>query len=167
MAEPFIGEIRMFAGSFAPNGWALCQGQTLSISENDALFNLIGTTYGGDGQETFQLPDLRSRVPIHQGNNFILGENGGVESVTLSVQQIPAHTHPLVTTTSIATQSSPANNVLAQSSAADLYIEDSPTTSLAPSSIGPSGGTQPHDNMQPFLGINYIIALFGIYPSPS
>jgi microcystin-dependent protein len=172
MGQPFVGEIRMFAGNFAPVGWAFCSGQLLPISENDTLFNLIGTTYGGDGQETFALPDLRGRLPVHMGQgagltNRIIGEAGGVETVTLTTQQMPSHTHGLVASTGIANQSSPTNNVVAQSSAADLYIEDTPTAPLANASILSSGGSQPHDNMHPYLCVSYIISLFGIYPSPT
>ena len=164
MAQPFVGEIRMFAGNFAPAGWMFCQGQLLPISENETLFVLIGTTYGGDGESTFALPDLRGRIPIHQGNGFILAETGGVEQVTLTVNQIPSHTHPLIATTSVANQSSPTNNLPAQSTAADLYIEDTATAALAPSAITPTGGSQPHTNFQPYLCVNYIISLFGIFP---
>ena len=164
MAQPFVGELRMFAGNFAPAGWMFCDGRLLPISENETLFTLIGTTYGGDGQSTFALPDLRGRVPMHNGNGFILAETGGAETVTLTVNQIPAHTHPLVATTAVANQSSPANNVLAQSTAADLYIEDTATVAMAPGAVSPVGGNQPHTNMQPYLGVNYIISLFGIYP---
>lgn len=167
MAQPYVGEIRMFAGNFAPAGWMFCGGQLLPISENETLFQLIGTTYGGDGESTFALPDLRSRIPIHQGNGFILAETGGAEEITLTVNQIPAHTHPLLATTAVANQSSPANNVLAQSTAADLYIEDTATVALAPASVGSVGGSQPHTNLQPFLCVNYIISLFGIFPSPT
>jgi microcystin-dependent protein len=154
----------MFAGNFAPVGWAFCDGQLLPISENDVLFTLIGTTYGGDGQETFALPDMRGRIPIHQGNGFILAETGGAEQITLTVQQIAAHSHPLIATTSVANQSSPSNNVVAQSTAADLYIEDTATAALAPSAIGPVGGSQPHTNFQPYLCIEFIISLFGLFP---
>src|SRR6184192_654779 len=115
MGEPFVGEIRMFGGSFAPAGWAMCQGQSMPISENETLFQLIGTTYGGDGQETFNLPDLQSRVPIHQGNGIVLAETGGVEDVTLTLQQIPVHTHALTGSTGNGTQVNPANNLLASS----------------------------------------------------
>jgi microcystin-dependent protein len=167
MAQPYVGELRMFAGNFAPAGWMFCDGQLLPISENETLFQLIGTTYGGDGESTFALPDLRSRIPIHQGNGFILAETGGAEEITLTVNQIPAHGHPLLATTAISTQSSPANTVLAQSTAADLYIEDTPTAALAATSVGPVGGSQPHSNLQPFLCVNYIISLFGIFPSPT
>lgn len=170
MAQPYVGEIRMFAGNFAPAGWAFCEGQTLPISENEVLFQLIGTTYGGDGEQTFNLPNLASRVPIHMGTGpdgttYEMGEMAGVESVTLTPQQIPSHNHALVATTAIATQSSPSGNLLAQSSAMDLYIEDVPNVALSPQSIGPAGGSQPHENMQPFLCINFIISLFGIFPS--
>src|SRR5215203_204057 len=164
MAQPFVGEIRMFAGNFASAGWAFCDGQLLPISENETLFTLIGTTYGGDGESTFALPDMRGRIPIHQGNGFILAETGGVEEITLTVQQIPAHSHPLIATTSVANQSSPSNNVVAQSTAADLYIEDTATAALAPSAVGPVGGSQPHTNFQPYLCIEFIISLFGIFP---
>lgn len=167
MAQPYVGEIRMFAGNFAPAGWMFCSGQLLPISENETLFQLIGTTYGGDAESTFALPDLRGRLPIHVGSGFILGENGGVEDVTLTVNQMAAHTHSLLATTAVANQSSPANNVLAQSTAADLYIEDTATAGLAPAAIAPFGGSQPHTNVQPFLCVNFIISLFGIFPSPT
>lgn len=167
MAQPYVGEIRMFAGNFAPAGWMFCEGQLLPISEYETLFNLIGTTYGGDGESTFALPDLRGRLPIHQGNGFILAETGGAEEITLTVSQIPAHSHPCLATLSIANQSSPNNNVLAQSSAADLYIEDAPDVNLAPQSISSTGGSQPHTNFQPYLCVNFIISLFGIFPSPT
>ena len=167
MAQPYVGEIRMFAGNFAPAGWMFCQGQSLPISENETLFQLIGTTYGGDGQETFWLPDLRGRIPIHQGNGFIIGESGGVESVTLTVNQIPAHTHPLLAATAIGNDPNPAGGVLAESSVVSLYQAGSPTSAMAPQSIGPVGGSQPHSNMQPYLCVHFIISLFGIFPSPT
>src|SRR5690349_20241015 len=149
MAQPYVGEIRMFAGNFAPAGWMFCEGQLLPISEYETLFNLIGTTYGGDGQSTFALPDLRGRIPIHWGNGRILAESGGTESVTLTVQQIPAHSHPLMASADLATLPDPANSVLAQSRTAgiDLYIEDNATVSMAPTAIGSVGGSQPHDNL--------------------
>ena len=165
MAQPYVGEIRMFAGNFAPAGWMFCEGQQLPISEYETLFNLIGTTYGGDGQETFALPDLRGRLPLHQGNGFILAQTGGTEQITLTVQQIPVHTHAFLASTSVATQTSPANNVVAQSSVASLYIEDTPNANLAPTVIGVAGGSQPHSNLQPFLCVNFIISLFGLFPS--
>jgi microcystin-dependent protein len=164
MAQPFVGEIRMFAGNFNPAGWEFCRGQLLPISENEVLFVLIGTTYGGDGESTFALPDLRGRIPIHQGNGFILAETGGAEQITLTVNQIAAHSHPLIATASVANQSSPTNNVPAQSTAADLYIEDTAAASLASTAITPVGGSQPHTNFQPYLCINFIISLFGIFP---
>jgi microcystin-dependent protein len=167
MSNPFIGEIRMFAGNFAPAGWALCQGQLIPISENDTLFNLIGTTYGGDGQENFALPDLQSRIPLHAGSNYILGQSGGVESVTLNTQQMPAHTHPFVANTALALSPDPAGNILAQPPVLNLYFGDVAGAALNPSSILPAGGSQPHENLQPYLVINFIISLFGIYPSPS
>lgn len=167
MAQPYVGEIRMFAGNFAPAGWMFCEGQLLPISENETLFQLIGTTYGGDGQSTFALPDLRGRLPLHQGNGFILAETGGAEEITLTVSQIPAHSHPLVASTNIANQTSPANSVLAQSAAADLYIEDTPTVNLSTSAMEAVGGSQPHTNFQPYLCIDFIISLFGIFPSPT
>lgn len=168
--EPFIGEIRLFAGNFAPWGWALCDGSLLPISENDALFVLLGTTYGGDGQETFGLPDLRGRVPMHMGTNpnsgitSIIGEMAGVEAVTLSTQQIPAHNHAFLASTDIPMLSSPANAVPGQA-ASKLYRATGTTAQMAAAMVQPAGGSQPHDNMQPYVCINYIIALFGIFPS--
>ena len=167
MAQPYVGEIRMFAGNFAPAGWMFCEGQLLPISENETLFQLIGTTYGGDGESTFRLPDLQSRVPIHFGNGFVLAQTGGVEEITLTANQIPAHTHHLMPPTSAANQTPPNNNVLAESATLDLYIEDTPLVSLAAATIAPVGGSQPHSNLQPFLVISFIISLFGIFPSPS
>jgi microcystin-dependent protein len=164
MAQPYVGEIRMFAGNFEPAGWSFCDGRLQPISENETLFTLIGTTYGGDGESTFALPDLRGRLPIHNGNGFILAETGGVESVTLTVNQMASHTHPLIATTSVANQSSPSNNLMAQSTAADLYIEDTATAALAPAAITSTGGSQPHANFQPYLCVNFIISLFGIFP---
>lgn len=166
MAQPYVGEIRMFAGNFAPVGWMFCEGQLLPISENETLFQLIGTTYGGDGESTFGLPDMRGRIPIHQGGGFILAENGGAEEITLTVQQIPAHSHPLLCSTAPATESAPGGEVLAQSKTAGIhaYLEDVPNANLAPTSIGSVGGSQPHTNFQPYLCVNYIISLFGIFP---
>jgi microcystin-dependent protein len=164
MAQPYVGEIRMFAGNFAPAGWMFCEGQLLPISEYETLFTLLGTTYGGDGQSTFALPDLRGRVPIHNGNGFTLAQTGGAEQITLTVNQIASHTHPLIATTSVANQSSPSNNIMAQSTAADLYIEDTATAGLAPAAITPTGGSQPHANFQPYLCVDFIISLFGIFP---
>lgn len=169
MAQPYVGEIRLFAGNFAPSGWMFCAGQLLPISENETLFNLIGTTYGGDGQSTFALPDLRGRIPVHQGNGVILAEADGAEEITLTTNQIPAHSHPLQATNDTATQANPGGQVLAQFSQANIfpYLEDVPNVSLAPTAITPVGGSQPHTNFQPYLCINYMISLFGIFPSPS
>ncbi len=167
MAQPYIGEIRLFAGNFAPAGWQFCNGALLPISEYDTLFALIGTTYGGDGESTFAVPDLQSRVPIHQGNGFVLAETGGVESVTLTPTQIPAHSHPLLATTAPGTSNTPAGNLLAQTSSVTPYINDAPTSPMAAASVGSTGGSQPHNNMQPFLAVTYIISLYGIFPSPS
>ena len=124
MAQPYVGEIRMFAGSFAPAGWMFCEGQLLPIAENETLFQLIGTTYGGDGQSTFALPDLRGRLPIHQGNGFVLAETGGAEEITLTVPQIPAHSHPYLTTANAGTQIDPSGNLLSASPTIDFYIVD-------------------------------------------
>jgi microcystin-dependent protein len=165
MAQPYVGEIRMFAGNFAPAGWMFCEGQLLPISEYETLFNLIGTTYGGDGQSTFALPDLRGRIPLHFGNGFTLAETGGVETITLTVSQIPAHSHPLLASTNFANQASPTSNVLAQLTASEIYSPFPPTAALNPSTIGSTGGSQPHNNFQPYLCVDFIISLFGIFPS--
>ncbi|MBA2691310.1 MAG: phage tail protein [Rubrobacter sp.] len=165
MAQPYVGEIRMFAGNFAPAGWMFCEGQLLPISENESLFQLIGTTYGGDGQSTFALPDLRGRLPIHQGNGFILAETGGAEETTLTTNQIPAHSHPLLASASPAAQESPANAVTGQiPGGARLYGTQSPGD-MAAQSVGSVGGSQPHTNFQPYLCVDFIISLFGIFPS--
>lgn len=163
-----LGEIRMFAGNYPPAGWAFCEGQLLPISEYEDLFNLIGVTYGGDGNSTFAVPDLRGRIPIHKGNGFTLSERGGVEEVTLTVNQMPAHSHLLLASTTLASSPDPGGNVLAQSrtAAVDLYLEDNPTTNMAATAIGSVGGNQPHSNMQPYLCISFIIALHGVYPTP-
>jgi microcystin-dependent protein len=165
---PYIGEIRMFAGNFPPNGWAFCDGQLVSISQNDSLFILIGTTYGGDGQSTFALPNLQSRVPIHVGNGFALGQSGGTEEVTLTTQQIPVHTHPAACKggTNTGNSATPANTVWASQSSFGIYTTDfSSPVQMNPGAMQPSGGSQPHDNMVPFLCINFILSLFGIFPS--
>lgn len=168
MAQPYVGEIRMFAGNFAPAGWQLCEGQLLPISENETLFQLIGTTYGGDGQSTFALPDLRGRIPIHQGSGSILAETGGVEEVSLTVQQIPAHSHPQLANSAIATENQPSTRLLAQAATVDAYISPgAPAVALSSISVSPTGGSQPHSNFQPYLCVNFIISLFGIFPSPT
>jgi microcystin-dependent protein len=157
----------MFAGNFAPAGWMFCEGQLLPISENETLFQLIGTTYGGDGQSTFALPDLRGRIPLHQGNGFILAETGGAEEITLTVSQIPAHTHPLLATTSTATLTDAGGNVPAQTQTFDLYQSTPGNINMAAQSISAVGGSQPHTNFQPYLCVDFIISLFGIFPSPT
>lgn len=167
MAQPYVGEIRMFGGNFAPSGWMFCDGQLLPISENETLFQLIGTTYGGDGQTTFALPDLRGRVPIHQGNGVILAETGGAEEITLTVNQIPAHGHPLLASTGPGSANTPVGNVTAEPPSISLYIEDVPSVGLSPAAVGPVGGSQPHTNFQPYLCVSFIISLFGIFPSPT
>jgi microcystin-dependent protein len=165
MGTPYIGEIRMFAGNFAPAGWAFCQGQLIPISENDALFQLIGTTYGGDGQETFALPNLSSRIPYHVGSGYTLGQMGGVESVTLTTQQIPVHGHLANANTPNANQPTPAGNVWGASTLS-AYTKANPSNcTMSPAALLPSGSSQPHDNMPPFLCLNFIISLYGIFPS--
>lgn len=164
MAQPYVGEIRMFAGNFAPVGWMFCDGALLPISENETLFNLIGTTYGGDGESTFGLPDLRGRVPIHQGNGYTLAENGGVEEVTLTINQIPSHTHtPWASNSGLS--DNPANNFWANSATGKPYSAAPPAVQMNVGTITPTGNSQPHDNMIPFLCVSYIISLFGIFPS--
>src|SRR5213078_1803245 len=151
MAQPYVGDLRMFAGNFAPAGWMFCEGQLLPISEYETLFNLIGTTYGGDGQSTFALPDLRGRIPLHQGNSFTLAETGGAEEITLTVSQIPAHSHPFIATTDIANQGSPSGTLCAQPSVTKLYFAAAGAAVMAANSITPTGGSQPHANFQPYL----------------
>jgi microcystin-dependent protein len=164
MAQPYVGEIRMFGGNFAPAGWMFCDGQLLPISENETLFQLIGTTYGGDGQSTFALPDLRGRVPIHQGNGFILAETGGAEQITLNTNQIPVHSHvPLSSSTG--GSDSPSNNFWGTSTSGNPYVAAPGNLVMNPAAIGSIGGSQPHENMIPYLGISHIISLFGIFPS--
>lgn len=165
MAQPYVGEIRMFAGNFAPAGWMFCEGQLLPISENETLFQLIGTTYGGDGESTFALPELRGRIPVHQGNGFVLAETGGAEEITLTVNQIPAHTHPLIASTNVSQDTSPQNKVLGQSAGPLPYIQDTPDTNLSTQAMTSVGGSQPHTNFQPYLCIDFIISLFGLFPS--
>ena len=167
MAQPYVGEIRLFAGNFAPAGWMFCDGQLLPISENETLFQLIGTTYGGDGESTFALPDLRSRVPLHQGNGFILAETGGAEEITLTVNQIAAHSHPLLGDSQPAESAQPQGRVFAEADE-DVYgTVMRPAVNLAPQSVSPVGGRQSHTNMRSYACIHYIISLFGIFPSPT
>ena len=167
MAQPYVGEIRMFAGNFAPAGWMFCEGQLLPISENETLFQLIGTTYGGDGESTFALPDLRGRIPIHQGNGFILAETGGAEEITLTVNQIPAHSHPVLGSSSIANDANPQGKIVAEASTFFPYLNAAPIVSMATQAVSSVGGSQPHTNFQPYLCVDFIISLFGIFPSPT
>jgi microcystin-dependent protein len=171
MSDPFIGEIRMFGGNFAPAGWAMCQGQLLPISENDALFALIGTTYGGDGQETFALPDLQGRAPVHMGTGpggvtFQIGEKAGTETETLTTQQLPLHNHAVLGSAANGGTTSPIQNVPATAAEVTVfaYGVDNPPDVLSSQSITPVGGNQPHENLQPYLTISFIISLFGIFP---
>jgi len=168
MSQPYVGEIRMFAGTFAPVGWALCTGGLLPISDNDVLFQVIGTTYGGDGIETFGLPDLSGRLPVHQGTGpslgrtFTMGEAAGAETVQLSVQQLPRHGHPIAAAATATTPSASGNYLAGW---ADVpFSTDTPTAQLG-TALNPAGGDQAHDNMPPYLAINYIISLYGLFPS--
>lgn len=177
MGQPYVGEIRMFGGNFAPAGWMLCEGQLLPISENETLFQLIGTTYGGDGQNTFALPDLRGRIPIHQGNAFVLAQQAGTEAETLTVAQIPAHTHVPMAGPNQGTSTSPtgllpaglgeANAYLAAPNNGTLNFNGALAQTFHPTAIQAAGGSQPHSNMQPYLCVHFIISLFGIFPSPT
>ncbi|CAM2066831.1 Phage tail protein [Sulfidibacter corallicola] len=170
MSEPFVGEVRMFAGNFAPRGWAFCDGQLLAVSQNDALFSLLGTIYGGDGRTTFGLPDLRGRIPIHAGSGpglspRRLGAKAGSENETLTVNQLPSHTHDFRATTLFADTASPQGKVMAESATLDIYNAEIPEVSLNSGAITNVGGSRSHTNLMPFLCINFIIALVGIYPS--
>ena len=167
MADPFLGEIRMFAGTYAPVDWAFCDGALISIADNSALFNLIGTLYGGDGQTTFALPDLRGRLPMHQGGGFALGQSGGLEEVTLTIGELPAHSHPLVGAGAPGAVGIPANAVLASSTGMQPFAVETPSVALATNSISTAGSSQTHTNLQPYLCVNFIIALDGIYPPKS
>ncbi len=157
----------MFAGNFAPAGWSFCEGQLLPISENETLFQLIGTTYGGDGESTFALPDLRGRIPVHQGDGFILAETGGAEEITLTANQIAAHSHPFLAAAVPGDQISPIGSVPANSFAVTPYINEAPNGNFSASAIALAGGSQPHTNFQPYLCVSFIISLFGIFPSPT
>ena len=173
MGQPFVGEIRMFGGNFAPAGWMFCQGQLLAISDYETLFNLIGTTYGGDGQNTFALPDLRSRVPVHQGTGssgttYTLAQTGGVETVTLTINQIPSHTHTSIADNNpgTTTATDPPNHFYGYGGTTELYSSHTGALKTLETSTA-EGGSQPHDNRQPYLAVNFIIALFGVYPTQS
>ncbi len=170
MSEPFIGEIRMFAGNFAPRGWAYCDGQLLATSQNKALFSLLGTIYGGDGRTTFGLPELRGRIPLHKGtgpglSDRKVGSKGGGEKVTLTTNQLAPHTHDWNANTAVADSSAPAGKVTAKATAPVIYRDKAQTTDLASATIANAGGSQPHNNLMPTLCVHFIVALFGIYPS--
>lgn len=165
MSQPYVGEIRMFAGNFAPAGWMFCEGQLLPISEYETLFVLITTTYGGDGETTFGLPDLRGRVPVHQSSNIPLASMFGTETETLITSQIPAHSHAFLVYDATANSPNPGNNQLGLSTQAELFYGDNPGTMMNAGAISPIGGSQPHENMMPFLCISFIISMFGIFPT--
>ncbi len=165
MAEPFLSEIRLMSFNFAPKGWAMCNGQLLPINQNQALFSLLGTTYGGNGQTNFALPDLRGRVPIHVGSGFTLGQSGGEQAHTVTQAEMPAHTHNLQVTNANGSIPSPSGNILA--GALNMYHSPANVTTLSPGTIGNVGGSQPHVNMQPYLTLTFCIALQGIFPSPN
>lgn len=170
MSEPYVGEIRMFAGNFAPRGWAFCDGQLLAISQNDALFSLLGTVYGGDGRTTFGLPDLRGRVPVHVGSGPGLsprswGEKYGQETVTLTTSQMPTHNHDVLASNAVGSQAAPGGAMLASSPTVRLYRPVPTNADFDAAATSSVGGGQSHNNIMPFLCVNFIIALFGIYPS--
>jgi microcystin-dependent protein len=163
MSQPYVGEIRMFGGNFAPAGWMFTEGQLLPISEYETLFNLIGTTYGGDGQSTFALPDLRGRLPMHMGNGFTLAQTGGAETVTLTVPTIPSHSHPYLGTTNTGSSNTPNNNVIGGQTVEGnaMFAPAAGTIAMNTNAIGSTGGSQP------YLCISFIISLFGVFPSPT
>lgn len=174
MTEPYLGQIIMFGGNFAIRGYAFCDGQLLSIAQNSALFAILGTTYGGNGQTTFGLPDFRGRVPVHMGHGnglspYSLGQMGGVEGVTLGAAQIPAHNHPLMANSNAADQLAPNNHILAAepTGMSAIYTDQPANTQLNPQAIGATGGSQPHENRQPYLTVTFQIALQGVFPSRS
>ena len=170
MGTPYIGEIRMFGGSFAPVGWAMCQGQLMPVSQNETLFNLIGTTYGGDGQKTFGIPDLRGRAPMHAGQgpgitqNYQLGEMAGAETVTVTVNQIPIHNHAMLASGDSATAITGANGIVANAVQLTMYFAAPADSGLNSQAVQPVGGSQPHENMQPYLVVTFILSLFGVFP---
>ncbi len=171
MSQPYVGEIRLFAGNFAPAGWGFCDGSLQSITENEILFQLIGTTYGGDGQNTFALPDLRSRVPVHTGSlagvTYSLGQSGGVEQVTLNSTTLPSHNHAAGCTDATGNSATAGGSIPAVNATALAYGAIPPNVGMNPAIIGNAGGNQPHTNIQPFLCVSFIISFFGIFPSPN
>jgi len=171
MGQPYVGEIRMFGGNFAPMGWMFCEGQLLPISENETLFQLIGTTYGGDGQSTFALPDLRGRIPVHQGTGpglpgYTLAETGGMETVTLTVNQMPVHNHVFAMQQS-GSHATPEGTILASSPLRQFSSATGGLKTMSPAMVVPAGGNQPHDNFMPYLCVSFIISMYGIFPSPT
>ncbi|SIT13104.1 Microcystin-dependent protein [Roseivivax lentus] len=172
MSEPFVGQITMFAGNFAPRGWAFCDGQLIAVSQNDALFSLLGTIYGGDGRTTFALPDMRGRLPVHQGtgpglSDRKIGAKGGQEYETLTIQEMATHSHSFHANTATATSPNPQGNLLAEGAGVNFYNTATPDQTMNPAAIASAGGSQSHINLMPSLCVNFIIALFGIYPSRS
>ncbi len=171
MSLPYVGEIRLFAGNFPPNGWAFCDGQLMAIAQNTVLFDLIGTTYGGDGVTTYALPDMRGRVPVHQGrgtgSNYVMGEPGGVENVTLAASQMPQHTHAMSASTSAASATHGPSEVLGSSATMSLYGSGTPNMAMDPNAITQVGGGQSHANVPPFVALSFIISLFGVFPTQS
>lgn len=166
MARHYIGEIRIFAGNFAPVGWELCEGQLMAITDFEELFHLIGTSYGGDGQNTFALPDLRGRLPIHRGDGVALAEAGGIEEIALTAEQLPAHTHAMHASVNSGVNNSPAGAVIAHSPSLKVLIQDAPGINLSSAAITTAGGGEPHTNLQPYLCLNVIIAMYGHLPHP-
>jgi microcystin-dependent protein len=170
MSQPYVGEIRIFGGNFAPSGWMFCAGQLLPISQYETLFNLIGTTYGGDGQTTFALPDLQSRIPVHQGtwqgSSYVMGQKAGTENVTLLANQIPIHNHVAQASVNGGSSNNPANNVWANWTGSQ-YSDQSSDSQMNAGALATVGGNQPHDNLMPYLTLNFIISLFGVFPSQS
>jgi microcystin-dependent protein len=165
MAEPFLSEVRIMSFGFAPKGWAMCNGQLMPINQNQALFSLLGTAFGGDGRTTFALPDFRGRTPIHVGSGHTLGEKAGAQSVTLTIANLPAHTHQVMASTQNGDSLNPAGNVF--SAMSNAYRSPDNLTSLRPDTLTNTGGSQAHLNMQPFLALTFCIALQGIFPSPN
>ena len=166
MGQPYVGEIRIFAGNFAPNGWMFCAGQLLPISEYETLYNLIGTTYGGDGQQTFALPDLQGRIPVHQGSGYVMGQKAGSETITLLASQIPTHNHGAQASVNGGTSDNPVNNFWANWTGSQ-YSDQASDSQMNAGALATTGGSQPHDNLMPYLALNFIISLFGVYPSQS